>query len=75
MPTEPAVRAIRRETVIVGASAVLSFFIVEYVNTTFIQLQGAWRYALWFGLGMVLIVVLVTLFTLAAQALLGPEKE
>ncbi len=62
MPTDPAVRAIRRETVTVGAAVVLSFFIVEFVNDNLLHLVGFWRYALWFGLGMVLMVVFLGLF-------------
>jgi hypothetical protein len=35
-----------------------------------------WRYAAWFTIGLVLIVVFVTLLTLASERLLGPaEKE
>ncbi len=75
MPTDPAVRAIRRETVTVGVAVVVSFFIVEFVNDSLLHLVGFWRYALWFGLGMVLIVVLVTVLTRAGRLLFGPEKE
>ena len=75
MPTDPAVRAIRRETMTVGVAVVLSFFIVGFVNESLPHLEGFWRYALWFGLGMVLIVVLVTVLTLASRLLLGPERE
>lgn len=75
MPTDPTVRAIRRETVTVGVAVVLSFSVVGFVNTTYLHLEGFWRYALWFGLGMVLFVVLVTVLSLAGRLLLGPEKE
>ena len=75
MPTDPTVRAIRRETVTVGVAVVLSFSAVGFVNTTYPPLAGFWRYALWFGLGMVMVVVLVTVLSLAGRLLLGPEKE
>ena len=72
MPTDPAVRSQRRETLILGASAILAFILTEYITGPVLHLEGMWRYAAWFTIGLVLIVAFVTLFTLAAERLFGP---
>jgi hypothetical protein len=76
MPTDPAVRAQRRQTLILGASAIAAFVLTEYITGPVLHLEGMWRYAAWFTIGLILIVVFVTLFTLVAEAVFGPvEKE
>lgn len=75
MPTDPAVRSQRRQTLILGASAIAAFVLTEYITGPVLHLEGLWRYPLWFTIGLVLIVVFVTLFTLAAERIFGPEKE
>lgn len=75
MPTDPAVRSGRRQTLIIGAAAIAAFILTEYITGPVLHLEGMWRYPAWFTIGLVLIVVFVTLFTLAAERLLGPEKE
>jgi hypothetical protein len=72
MATDPAVRSQRRETAILAASAILAFVLTEYIANYVLRLDGAWRYAAWFTIGLVLIVAFVALFTLAAERLLGP---
>lgn len=72
MATDPAVRSQRRQTAILGASAILAFVLTEYIVGPVLHLDGMWRYAAWFTIGLVLIVVFVALFTFAAEALLGP---
>jgi hypothetical protein len=75
MPTDPAVRSGRRQTLILGAAAIAAFILTEYITGPVLHLEGMWRYALWFTIGLVLIVLFVTLFTLVAERLFGPEKE
>ncbi len=72
MPTDPAVRAQRRQTAVLAASAILAFVLTEYLAGPVLHLDGPWRYAAWFTIGLVLIVVFVTVFTYAAERLLGP---
>ncbi|MEN6518691.1 MAG: hypothetical protein ABFC38_10920 [Methanospirillum sp.] len=72
MPTDPAVRSGRRQTLILGASAVAAFILTEYIAGPVLHLEGLWRYPAWFTIGLVLIVVFVTLFTLATERILGP---
>lgn len=76
MPTDPAVQSQRRETLILGASAIAAFVLTEYITGPVLHLEGTWRYAAWFTIGLVLIVVFVLLFTFVAERLFGPaEKE
>jgi len=75
MVPDPAVQSQRRQTLILGASAVAAFILTEYITGPVLHLDGFWRYPLWFTIGLVLIVVFVTLFTLATERILGPEKE
>ncbi|NLX50162.1 MAG: hypothetical protein GXY82_09925 [Methanospirillum sp.] len=75
MPTDPAVRSQRRQTAVLAASAILAFVLTEYIAGPVLHLGGPWRYAAWFTIGLVLIVVFVTVFTLAAEALLGPAER
>jgi hypothetical protein len=70
MATDPAVRSQRRETAILAASAILAFVLTEYIAGPVLHLDGMWRYAAWFTIGLVLIVVFVTAFTYAAELLL-----
>ena len=72
MATDPAVRSQRRETAILGASAIHAFVLTEYLANYVLHLDGVWRYAAWFTIGLVLIVAFVALFTIAAERLLGP---
>lgn len=75
MPTDPAVRSQRRQTLVLGAAAIAAFVLTEYITGPVLHLDGLWRYPAWFTIGLVLIVVFVTLFTLVAERVLGPEKE
>jgi hypothetical protein len=76
MSTDPAVRSQRREIAILAASAILAFVLTEYITGPVLHLEGLWRYPIWFTIGLVLMVVFVTLFTLAAERAFGPaEKE
>lgn len=72
MSTDPAVRSQRRETLILGASAIAAFVLTEFISGPVLHLQGLWRFPLWFTIGLVLIVVFVTLLTVVAEAVFGP---
>ena len=72
MATDPAVRSQRRQTAIMASSAILAFVLTEYIAGPVLHLDGPWRYAAWFTIGLILIVAFVTVFTLAAERLLGP---
>ena len=76
MSTDPAVRSGRRETIILGAAAIAAFVSTEYITGSVLRIEGLWRSPAWFTIGLVLIVVYVLLFTLAAERIFGPsEKE